>query len=931
MPDMPISDFPASPDLPDTGRIPMVRPGGGNETITVEQLLTETREVAGQVAGANANAAQALELAQTAITEVAEARESAGSLAGRIEEIAEEVRNEALDAVEGVVLEAQTLINDTAATALAALDVTPTYQSWTTSSPSSAGAVVGTRGTRKDADGNIELLEWDGSAWIVRMTIIASTSFVHPRLAEVKTAAFSTLSSAKASTTLLESFELNSSGDADRYFYKAGASESGDDVTVIARTDGRKYLSEKYIRRKSYGDGVNLLDAGVKLTNTPLQNSQAIDKLLDDIHGYNGGGKIIVPAVGRIDLDYAIMPKYDNLTFEGFGAGSHLYNASASKAFWMADVFVIGNFGEANFPRLWNDGEYKSLLTNAANTNKVTLSSAGDVTTLELAVGKIVLITSYEWIEPALVAAGYSAGAAATNAAANTGTMLENPDFTPLFSDLNEIMRIDGADIYLRYPIPFSLTTPKILNMNKQTEQVWSSFGYTGNARNLVALKNIHIRNMKISTNPANGNGMPIQASAMLGCTFENLELDGRGILYGNLQCHSIFKNINGRFYDTFADLKVGPYDMVYEDIVALLVPRSEFIQPYNVLWSPDVRASHTVFSRVKCYAPGHGGNLRLGGRRMTYRDCEFVSSATEMIVIPSGSTELPSGVGNPEDQIVHFRKFGHPASPLRYLNASGGKNIEITIDEANPVPSSNLAAFTSSAENIRVRMPIYPNASLAVSSGINCWVEEIMPRGLYRRVSNPGNITTTLSKAAILAQVNPTYQSPTTASPSTAGAVMTPTPTRGSRFTSTNQIELLEFNGSGWNVIGVSAGQFHTIRANTISKNGSLKSYVGGTASSITGGVVQLALNGTALGIVNLSASEVFEIEFALYARTETTNQRWSCKTMVNNAIAYTRGTLAPDVSANDFTLEMQGWRAAGTLTVDEMRIESFPAIYGS
>jgi hypothetical protein len=649
---------------------------------------------------------------------------------------------------------------------------------------------------------------------------------------------------------------------------------------------------------KNYGAEACIVQAGgVRQTKTPRQNSDAIKELIENVYGYHGRGKLTIPAIGRIDLEYATIVNHHDFTFEGFGAGSWLHNASIAPVpfnnpalsgnFWEADVFIVGNMGESNYPRLWNDSEFRSVLTTVANSNKITLANSADVAALQLSAGKVVLITSYEWVEPALLASTvdpdgsgpllpvlrYTPSEAAAHAVANTGIMNEDPDFTPLFSDLNEVMRIDGADIYLRYPIPFSVTTPKICNMDKQNIELSGNFGGIDNPWFLRAIKNVTIRNMKLSTNPANGNGMGIQASSMLGCLFENLEIDARGILYGNLQCHSVFRNINGRFYDTFADLKVGPYDMLYEDITGLLVPRPEFTQDYNVLWSPDVRASYTVFNRVKCYAIGHPGHLRLGGRHMTYRDCEFFSSATETIVIPSGSSELPPGVGNPENQIVHFRKIGHPNTALRHFNASGGRDIDITIDEMEGTPSTNLGAFATPAENIRIKMPIYTNASLAVSTGINCWVEEIMPRGSYRRRVNPGSIT----------------------SPTANNVVRT-----------------------------------ETIRANTISKNSELEVTVSGRFATVVGANVRLLINGVEAGLVTGSGSERFEMKLNLYARTETTNQEWVCVSEVG-AISnqVNAGQLTLDVSASDFTIELQAWRTSGTLTIGQFEIETIPAFY--
>jgi hypothetical protein len=862
------------------------------------QTALDTANAATTTAGqANAAAATAVSTANAANVTAAQA---ASQVAGAVSTAnnANANANTALSVANGIsavqddfVTSATATINNAASQAIAFAGISTGYQSWTTANPTTSGAVNGTRGSRLSADGNIELLLYNGSAWTLVTTLVASTSWVHPRLVEVRTAAFSSVASAKTSTTLLESFEVNSTGEADRFIYKIGATETGDDVTVITRGDGRKYLSEKYIRRKSFGDGVNLLDAGVKLSNTPLQNSQAIDKLMDDLYGYSGGGKIIIPQVGRIDIGYSIMPKYDNFTFEGYGAGSWLHNANPTAAFWMADTFTIGNFGEPSYPRLWNAGEFRNLQSITANTNKVTMSTLGDVAGINLAVGNIVLITSNYWAEAALLAsrnpdepAGtlrYTAPEAAAHAAACTGIMGMHSSvaaaFTPLFSDLNEIVRIDGADIYLRYPIPIAVTNPRIVNMNRQNVQLFNSFGYSGNTRNLVAQKNITIRNMRISTNPANLNGFAIQASSIVGCLFENLYMESRGMLYGNFQCHSMFRNIQGTFYDAFADLKVGPYDTVYEDVSGTLIPNPLFFGPsydWNVLWSPDVRALYTTFNRVKCYARGHPGSLRLGGRHMTYRDCEFFSSATEMIVIPSGSDELPAGVGNPENQIVHFRKMGSTA-PLRHINASGGRDIEITIDEIDGAnPSSNLAAFTSPAENIRVKMPIYPNASLAVSTGINCWVEEIMPRGLYRRRTNPGNITST---------------------------------------TVNNVVET------------------RTVRGNTLSKNGRVDGFVKGRGSGVTGGTSRLTVAGTQIGIVNLSASENFKMEFSIYARTETINQEWDCTVTVNGvAVAYTHGQFSTDISTADFNIELQAWRASGTLNVSQFDTQAIPAVYG-
>jgi hypothetical protein len=103
-----------------------------------------------------------------------------------------EISNELVDNVAEALADFETELNNAASQAIAFAGIDPDYQSWTTSSPSTAGATVGppaTLGSRKDSDGNIEILQYNGTGWTVVMTLTAAASAISTTSAATYSAA----------------------------------------------------------------------------------------------------------------------------------------------------------------------------------------------------------------------------------------------------------------------------------------------------------------------------------------------------------------------------------------------------------------------------------------------------------------------------------------------------------------------------------------------------------------------------------------------------------------------------------------------------------------------------------------------------------------------------------------------------------------------
>lgn len=366
---------------------------------------------------------------------------------------------------------------------------------------------------------------------------------------DLKTATFTSVASAKTSTILLESFEVNRDGLLILYRYVPGSPASGNDLDIIERLDGRRYFSENFLP----------LETGVITTRFPPGDirrygalgigisSRVVDTAAIQVAVANAMAgaikSIYIPATTQFfayEGQGELLP--DNVEVYGDGPSSHIRHVNPDVGTWYRGViFYCCTYGPTNTVSIQKAPKY-NIGDATSSATSVTLDTIGDAA--NLAVGDVIVLGAMPFDKDG-----------------------DSNKIRYAYQETNEVTKIVGAVISLKYALSVDLATdgansPVIVDVNSGTTT--NSLGYTDRIS-----KHIHIHDLRLSqaqTNEVtNAALVGIPSHVMqLGYGFEshlhNLMIEDYAGIAGNLQCRNRIHDIKLSCYRQIVDFGYGSH-----------------------------------------------------------------------------------------------------------------------------------------------------------------------------------------------------------------------------------------------------------------------------------------------------------------------------------------------------------------------------------
>ena len=467
----------------------------------------------------------------------------------------------------------------------------------------------------------------------------------------------------------------------------------------------------------------------------------------------------------------------------------------------------------------------------------------------------------------------------------------------------NEIEAISGATVTLKYRLDYpnignTIGTMKLGNVTWGKTSTAVSAYPDGSSLYAYAPKNVTISDMKLSN--AKGAGFGWQGDNALNLNMFNVEIEGRSVAYGNGLSHCLFRNIKARYNDFFCDMKAGYYKTRFENIEADYVPRTFGDTPDQIV-SCGVSIRKVDFTNVK-FRGAHPGRYIVAADDVTFDSCVLETASIDSAI---AFNNTPSGLQNENFLMKNCVIIAPGTSQFIYSAPPvGGENshrrARFSKNVFKGIPTTGRAMYLNAGTEFFFDENDFENGGYIVANVVTGFARGNRFASGVAKSNSAGSTFKFYGARSSLPQGH--HHSLANTSSTTAENVVLTVPLPAG---------VLEIGDS----IRVSAfGRF--TGANGV-KNVRL------TAGGVTG-------DGSAT-YAAAAGETSWRLEFELFCRTTTTNQRisgWGGGKLAT--VNPSTGTVTADISTTTVNIELRAWVANATdaIIFDGVVVEPRPTI---